>query len=166
MPSTYEDEYLSHYREIMAKKIGLLEYKKSDEQLINQLLVMMANDRVDYTLFFRKLCDFSELNQSVRDYFIDRDQFDHWSKDYIQRLKTQDLSDQQRQQLMQQTNPVYVLRNYMAQNAIKAAEDGDFSEVELLLTILKNPFITHPEADKYAGLPPDWASEITVSCSS
>jgi uncharacterized protein YdiU (UPF0061 family) len=54
----------------------------------------------------------------------------------------------------------------MAQEAIKAAENGDFSEVELLLTILKNPFITRPEADKYAGLPPDWASEITVSCSS
>jgi uncharacterized protein YdiU (UPF0061 family) len=162
----YENEYLSHYRQIMAKKLGLLEYKKSDESLINQLLVMMANDRVDYTLFFRKLCDFSEQNQSIRDYFIDRDKFDLWSKDYLLRVKAQDLSDKQRQQAMQQVNPAYVLRNYMAQDAIKAAENGDFSEVELLLTILKDPFVSRPEAEKYAGLPPDWASEITVSCSS
>jgi uncharacterized protein YdiU (UPF0061 family) len=162
----YENEYLSHYRQIMAKKLGLLEYKPSDESLINQLLVMMANDRVDYTLFFRKLCDFSEQNQSLRDYFIDRDKFDFWSRSYLLRLEAQDLSAEQRQQAMLKVNPAYVLRNYMAQEAIKAAENGDFSEVELLLTILKNPFITRPEADKYAGLPPDWASEITVSCSS
>jgi uncharacterized protein YdiU (UPF0061 family) len=162
----YENEYLSHYRQIMAKKLGLLEYKQSDEALINQLLVMMANDRVDYTLFFRKLCDFSEQNQSLRDYFIDRDKFDLWSKSYLLRLEAQDLSDEERQQAMLQVNPAYVLRNYMAQEAIEAAENGDFSEVELLLTILKNPFITRPEAEKYAGLPPDWASEITVSCSS
>ena len=162
----YENEYLSHYRQIMAKKLGLLEYKQSDEALINQLLVMMANDRVDYTLFFRKLCDFSEQNQSLRDYFIDRDKFDLWSKSYLLRLEVQDLSDEERQQAMLQVNPAYVLRNYMAQEAIEAAENGDFSEVELLLTILKNPFITRPEAEKYAGLPPDWASEITVSCSS
>ena len=162
----YENEYLSHYRQIMAKKLGLLEYTQSDESLINQLLVMMANDRVDYTLFFRKLCDFSEQNQSIRDYFIDRDKFDLWSMDYLLRVKAQDLGDEQRQQAMQQVNPAYVLRNYMAQDAIKAAENGDFSEVELLLTILKDPFVSRPEAEKYAGLPPDWASEITVSCSS
>jgi len=162
----YENEYLSHYRQIMAKKLGLLEYTQSDEQLINQLLVMMANDRIDYTLFFRKLCDFSEQNQSIRDYFIDRDKFDLWSKDYLLRVKAQDIGDEQRQQAMQQVNPAYVLRNYMAQDAIKAAENGDFSEVELLLTILKDPFVSRPEAEKYAGLPPDWASEITVSCSS
>lgn len=162
----YENEYLSHYRQIMAKKLGLLEYKKSDQSLINQLLVMMAADRVDYTLFFRKLCDFSEQNQTVRDYFIDRDQFDDWAKSYIQRLKTQDLSTQQRQEAMKSINPVYVLRNYMAQTAIEAAEGGDYSEVELLLKILKNPYTAYPKAKKYEGLPPDWASEITVSCSS
>ena len=50
--------------------------------------------------------------------------------------------------------------------AIEAAEGGDYSEVELLLTILSNPYVVHPEAKKYQGLPPDWASTISVSCSS
>jgi uncharacterized protein YdiU (UPF0061 family) len=162
----YEGEYLSQYRTIMAKKMGLLAYQPDDEPLINQLLIMMAKDQVDYTLFFRKLCDFSATNQSVRDYFIDRDQFDCWAKDYLQRLESQKLTDKERCQSMQNINPLYVLRNYMAQTAIEAAEGGDYSEVELLLAILGNPYIAHPNAKKYEGLPPDWASTISVSCSS
>ena len=67
---------------------------------------------------------------------------------------------------MRKINPVYVLRNYMAQIAIKAAEKGDFTELELLLSILKNPYTSDPKAVKYEGLPPDWASSISVSCSS
>lgn len=162
----YENEYLSQYRTIMATKIGLLEYQPEDEQLINQLLIMMSKDKVDYTLFFRKLCDFSATNQTVRDYFIDRDQFDHWSMGYLQRLNSQKLTDKQRCHSMRKINPVYVLRNYMAQIAIEAAEKGDFTELELLLSILKNPYTSDPKAVKYEGLPPDWASSISVSCSS
>jgi uncharacterized protein YdiU (UPF0061 family) len=162
----YEGEYLNQYRTIMAKKMGLLAYQPDDEPLINQLLIMMAKDQVDYTLFFRKLCDFSSTNQSVRDYFIDRDQFDCWAKDYLQRLESQKLTDKERCQSMQNINPLYVLRNYMAQTAIEAAEGGDYSDVELLLDILGNPYIAHPNAKKYEGLPPDWASTISVSCSS
>ena len=109
----------------------------------------MAKDKVDYTLFFRKLCDFSASNQTIRDYFIDRDQFDSWAISYLQRLEGQSTTDKQRQESMQQVNPVYVLRNYMAQTAIEAAEGGDYSEVELLLTILSNPYVVHPEAKKY-----------------
>ncbi len=162
----YENEYLQHFRTIMATKIGLLEYKSEDEQLINQLLNIMAKDKVDYTLFFRTLCDFSASNQTVRDYFIDRDQFDSWAVSYLQRLGAQSTTDKQRQESMQQVNPVYVLRNYMAQTAIEAAEGGDYSEVDLLLSILSNPYVVHPQAKKYQGLPPDWASTISVSCSS
>ena len=67
---------------------------------------------------------------------------------------------------MQRINPLYVLRNYMAQIAIEAAEAGDYSEVELLLKILQNPYTSDPQAKKYEGHPPDWASTISVSCSS
>ena len=67
---------------------------------------------------------------------------------------------------MLRTNPKYVLRNYMAQAAIEKAQQGDYSEVNLLLRVLQNPFDEHPEAEKYAGLPPDWADHISVSCSS
>ena len=163
---TYEPHYLTHYRALMAAKLGLLEYRDDDEQLLNSLLELLQKNAVDYSLFFRQLCTFSATDQSVRDHFIDRDAFDLWAEQYLQRLAQQPLTDQQRCAQMLRTNPKYVLRNYMAQAAIEKAQQGDYSEVNLLLRVLQNPFDEHPEAEKYAGLPPDWADHISVSCSS
>lgn len=163
---TYEPHYLTHYRALMAAKLGLLEYRDDDEQLLNSLLELLQKNAVDYSLFFRQLCTFSATDQSVRDHFIDRDAFDLWAEQYLQRLAQQSLTDQQRCAQMLRTNPKYVLRNYMAQAAIEKAQQGDYSEVNLLLRVLQNPFDEHPEAEKYAGLPPDWADHISVSCSS
>lgn len=163
---TYEPHYLAHYRALMAAKLGLLEYRDDDEQLLNSLLELLQKNAVDYSLFFRQLCTFSATDQSVRDHFIDRDAFDLWAEQYLQRLVQQPLTDQQRCAQMLRTNPKYVLRNYMAQAAIEKAQQGDYSEVNLLLRVLQNPFDEHPEAEKYAGLPPDWADHISVSCSS
>ena len=163
---TYEPHYLAHYRALMAAKLGLLEYRDDDEQLLNSLLELLQKNALDYSLFFRQLCTFSATDQSVRDHFIDRDAFDLWAEQYLQRLVQQPLTDQQRCAQMLRTNPKYVLRNYMAQAAIEKAQQGDYSEVNLLLRVLQNPFDEHPEAEKYAGLPPDWADHISVSCSS
>ncbi len=67
---------------------------------------------------------------------------------------------------MLKKNPKYVLRNYLGENAIQAAKSKDFSEVARLLTLLESPFEEHPGCEAYAGLPPDWASRIEISCSS
>jgi uncharacterized protein YdiU (UPF0061 family) len=69
---------------------------------------------------------------------------------------------------MQAANPRYVLRNWIAQRAIEAAEGDDFSEVQFLLRLLRNPFRVSPEAEVkgYAGPPPAWARNLSVSCSS
>jgi uncharacterized protein YdiU (UPF0061 family) len=162
----YESAFLTHFRNIMANKIGLEEYQPDDEPLINQLLELLQTNNVDYSIFFRTLSVFSDNRQSIRDQFIDRDGFDAWAQKYSERLNQQTITDQQRQHNMNQLNPKYVLRNYMAQAAIDAAKQGDYSEVELMLTVLQSPFEEHPEAEKYAGLPPDWADQLSVSCSS
>ena len=162
----YEPEFLNQFRNIMASKIGLEEYQLEDEQLINQLLELLQTNNVDYTIFFRALSAFSDDNQSIRDQFVDRKGFDSWAEKYSARLTQQDQTDQQRRQSMNAVNPKYVLRNYMAQAAIEAAKQGDYSEVNLLLDILQSPCKEHPEAEKYAGLPPDWADQLSVSCSS
>jgi len=162
----YEPEFLTCYRQLMAAKLGLEDFQDGDEQLINDLLSLMAKDRVDYSIFFRKLCNFSSQDNSVRDNFIHRDQFDDWAEKYSQRLAAQDLDDSQRSATMRSINPKYVLRNYMAQIAIEKAENGDYSEVERLLRIMQSPFEEHPNASEYAGHPPDWAAEIAISCSS
>jgi hypothetical protein len=163
---TYEPTFLEHYRDLMTAKLGLVQYTDSDENLINQLLTLMEENQVDYSLFFRQLCLFSSDNQSVRDLFVDRDAFDDWAKLYVQRLNQQQMSDNNRSATMLKTNPKYILRNYMAQAAIEKAEQGDYSEVNLLLEVLQSPFEEHPKAEHYAGLPPDWAETISVSCSS
>ena len=67
---------------------------------------------------------------------------------------------------MRAVNPKYILRNYMAQTAIEKAQEGDYTEVERLLNIMQTPFDEHPDAEEYAGLPSDWAADISVSCSS
>ena len=162
----YEPEFLSHYRQIMANKIGLESYQPQDESLINDLLALMEKDRVDYSLLFRKLCDFSPSNNTVRDYFIDRENFDLWAQTYQKRLANESTTEVVRRENMRAINPKYILRNYMAQTAIQRAQQGDYTEVDRLLKILHSPFDEHPDAEEYAGLPPDWASDIEVSCSS
>ena len=67
---------------------------------------------------------------------------------------------------MHSVNPLYVLRNHMAETAIKLARAGDFSEVQRLHQLLQSPFDEQPGAAAYAGFPPDWAQAIEVSCSS
>jgi serine/tyrosine/threonine adenylyltransferase len=67
---------------------------------------------------------------------------------------------------MNKVNPKYILRNYLLQIAIDKAKQDDFSEIEKLKQILRKPFDEQPEYERYADLPPDWAEDLTVSCSS
>jgi uncharacterized protein YdiU (UPF0061 family) len=67
---------------------------------------------------------------------------------------------------MRAVNPKYILRNYLAQQAIERAQEGDYSEVARLLRVLSRPFDEHPGDEALAGLPPAWAGRISVSCSS
>jgi len=85
---------------------------------------------------------------------------------YLARLDQESLGDTERRETMRGVNPKYVLRNYMAQAAIEMAQAGDYTEVNMLLKVLQSPCEEHPEAQQYAGLPPDWAEKISVSCSS
>jgi uncharacterized protein YdiU (UPF0061 family) len=73
---------------------------------------------------------------------------------------------------MRAANPKYVLRNHLAEVAIRAAEQGSFDEIEQLLKVLRHPFdeqvagVPPEQAEAYAGFPPEWAQSIEVSCSS
>ena len=78
-------------------------------------------------------------------------------------------SDQTHEQIglnMLKINPKFVLRNHLGETAIKKAQAGDFSEVDILLKILTTPYDEHEAYDDYANPPPDWAKSISISCSS
>jgi uncharacterized protein YdiU (UPF0061 family) len=134
-------------------------------------LQLLAANHVDYTIFMRRLCDFDSAtgaaNAPLRDMFLDRIAFDTWTTRYAAALRQQDSNDSERGQAMRAVNPKYILRNHLAEVAIRRAADArDYSEINRLHQLLTRPFDEQPENEAYAAEPPDWARQIEVSCSS
>jgi uncharacterized protein YdiU (UPF0061 family) len=167
--AVYHARYLELYASHMRAKLGFNQVFQEDEALIKDLLSLMAQDRVDYTILFRALCSFTpgQHNHAIRDLFLQREAFDEWAKRYQQRLAKEYSEDPLRQAQMRRVNPKYILRNYMAETAIRKAEDDkDYSEIDRLITLLQSPYDEQPEHEHYAEFPPEWANNIAVSCSS
>jgi serine/tyrosine/threonine adenylyltransferase len=166
----YKSAYDNKLDDLLHAKLGLHTKDQDDDKLIDAMFSLMQNTHVDFTLFFRRLGDLQVENPSadepLRDLFIDRPAFDAWAAQYRVRLRQENSVDAARRITMHAANPKYVLRNYLAQIAIEKAQNKDFSEIAKLLAILEKPFDEQPEHEKYAELPPDWASELEVSCSS
>jgi uncharacterized protein YdiU (UPF0061 family) len=101
----------------------------------------------------------------VRDQFMDRAAFDAWATALRGALRPRASVDADRRCCAWNARqPKFVLRNHLAEAAIRQAEAGDFSEVQRLLKVLQRPFDEHPEHDADAGFPPDWAHHLEVSC--
>jgi serine/tyrosine/threonine adenylyltransferase len=170
---TYEQRFPQAMRQRWRDKLGLAQTRDDDGELAVALLQEMAKGAADFTITFRRLCDWrSDLppddaaNAPVRDLFLDREGFDVWARRYSERLQSEGSVDVERAGRMRRVNPVYVLRNHMAETAIRQARQGDFSEVARLHRLLQNPFEAQSGAEADAGFPPDWATAIEVSCSS
>lgn len=166
----YQPEYQAKLDDLLHAKLGLQTRHADDGALLDSMFALMQNNHVDFTLFFRRLgecrLDDNAADEPVRDLFIDRAAFDAWAVQYRARLKSENSQDDVRRLAMHAVNPKYVLRNYLAQVAIEKAQNKDFSEIYKLLAVLERPFDEQPENDRYAALPPDWASGLEVSCSS
>jgi uncharacterized protein YdiU (UPF0061 family) len=164
----YAGIYNNRYIELMQHKLGLQQARPDDTTLIQDLLGLMAQSNADYTNTLRALSQFQSgaVNKQLRDRFIDRDAFDAWAKRYAQRLELENSIDQERAGRMNRLNPKYILRNYLAQAAIARAQQKDFSEIDLLLDLLADPYSERPDRQAYAAEPPDWGRHIEVSCSS
>lgn len=183
---SFETFFLSSMQKKMMSKLGLTDWQDGDHVLIDDLWSLMHRNRADFTLTFRQLAHVSGLtdasavqiehdlggtvNASIQpfvDLFIDRDDASAWLDRYRRRIAQQGSpTNHERIQSMLASNPLYVLRNHLAQQAIEFAQEGDNSEIERLLTILANPFEAKAGFEAYSALPPAWASKIEVSCSS
>lgn len=161
----YEGLFDAAWAEQKRLKLGLREQREGDGGLFDELLDMMAQSLADYSIVFRLLSD--QDAEACRDQFIERAQFDVWLEKYTARLLQESSSESERQVAMRQVNPLYVLRNYMAETAIRMAEDSqDFSEIDRLSKLLSNPYQEQPGMQRYSQRPPDWAQSLSVSCSS
>lgn len=184
----FEPVFLQSMQQKMMSKLGLQTWMETDASLVDDLWKLMHQHRADFTLTFRQLAYASgvplssamteeriqlDLGGSWRpglepfvDLFPDRQAAREWLQRYLARLSHEHPDPDVRVKGMMSVNPLYVLRNHLAQQAIEAAQAGDPSEIDTLMKLLSNPFTPQPGFDTYAALPPAWASRIEVSCSS
>lgn len=188
------NDYVAHFerrwREMTAAKLGLASLDdETDAKLADEALGVLRSTETDMTIWWRKLADVAsrpldgvsdapprsaplaaayykpeEVSAQVRaatEAFCDH---------YAARLRALGIDDDARRESMNEVNPKYVLRNYLAQVAIDAAEAGDVAPAAELFRVMKRPYDEQPEAQHYAALRPDWARTKAgcsqLSCSS
>ena len=152
----------------MAAKLGFAQPSARTNALVESLLPLMAADKVDMSIFWRRLSHWAVARDpkdpQVRDLFLNRDAIDTWLLQYSEQ-PAQDTPGPDAD-LMLKTNPKFVLRNHLGEMAIQSAKSKDYSVLNNLLSALQTPFDEHPEFSSFADFPPEWASSIEISCSS
>jgi hypothetical protein len=166
----YEPAFFAEWARLLRAKLGLATAREGDAELGGELLALMAGARVDYTRFWRALCELrldpAAEQPALRDRFVEREAFDAWAARYRARLAAEGSDDEERRARMRAVNPKFVLRNYLAEQAIRRAHAGDFGMIEALRVVLATPFEEHPEREGWADEPPEWGRHLVVSCSS
>ena len=173
----YKTDFEVKSLNMMRSKLGLETEDAEDASLIQKLEVNLQLIETDMTIFFRKLSDFnfekpSEGLEIVNDAFYisteipkeTRQKWDIWFQSYANRLGKEQKTAEQRKKNMNNVNPKYVLRNYMAQMAIDAANAGDYNLIDELFQMLKKPYTEQPTHEKWFAKRPDWARH-KVGCS-
>jgi uncharacterized protein YdiU (UPF0061 family) len=174
----YDALYQQHSQRFFAAKFGLLNYRTEDAALINDAFDLLQQAQVDMTEFFKHLenvdlaqPDAACLQPAFYDpslYQSHHPAFTAWLKRYAARIQADD--PQQRRTLMRQTNPRFILRNYLAQQAIDQATQGDLNFLHQLQQRLRHPYTDQPEDSHLYGKRPEWAKNKAgcsmLSCSS
>ncbi|WP_374266054.1 YdiU family protein [Zoogloea sp.] len=173
--SSYAPTFEARFMDLLRAKLGLAQALPGDEDFVGDTFALLQQQRLDFTQFFRRLgrlparvdeAERAAADAPLRDLALDRDALDAWLALWRARLGAEGRPDAERQAAMDATNPKFVLRNWIAESAIRAARAGDFSEVEAVRACLARPFDEQPQFERFAAPPPDWAAGLAVSCSS
>ena len=160
---TYESIFQNKLAELYRKKLGFMTARNEDAQLIQGLLDIMESERLDYTNTFRNL---SQAVTETKTNELNSDVAMSWIKSYQERHNKESKSIAKKISLMNAINPKYILRNYMAQEVIEAAENSDFSAAETLIEVITSPYDELEQYEHFANRSPDWAKNLEISCSS
>jgi uncharacterized protein YdiU (UPF0061 family) len=176
----FVEAYARHDRAFNAAKLGLRELGETDDALLQDMHALMQVAEVDMTLWHRGLAEL-DLQQPrlgmLREAFYDADKLhaqqaalDAWLARYAERARREGMDAGERRAAMDAVNPRYVLRNYLAQQAIDRAEAGDEAGIGDLLEVLRRPYEEQPGRENFGGKRPDWARDrpgcSMLSCSS
>ena len=196
----YAEVHEAEYRRMMADKLGFAawqageegeEGEEGDDALLDELHRVLQQGEIDMTLFFRQLAlvepDAAASPDTMRHAlaYFDAACYDPsrraacepdllaWLARYARRSAADPAPGADpaaRRDRMNRANPLYVPRNYLAQQAIDAAEQGDLSELETLMDTLRQPYTEQPGRARFAARRPDWARNkpgcSMLSCSS
>ncbi|EAR14009.1 hypothetical protein PI23P_05907 [Polaribacter irgensii 23-P] len=177
----YKTDFESKSLQMMQSKLGFFSSDKKDIDLIQNLEDLLQLTETDMTIFFRNLSKFTEESSGLKlieDAFYDlknisieiKSSWNLWFEKYAERLQKEPLSPKERTAKMNAVNPKYVLRNYMSQMAIDAADEGDYALIDELFQLLKQPYSEQPDKEKWFAKRPEWARDKAgcsmLSCSS
>ncbi|MCB9535240.1 MAG: YdiU family protein [Myxococcales bacterium] len=180
----YADTFEPAQRAMFAAKLGLADWQDGDGELVEALLRSLLQVETDMTIFYRGLADVpiaadadddARLAPIADAWYVEpspaaRGAQAAWLRVWAERVRADGRPDALRRAEMNRTNPKYVLRNYLAQLAIDAAEAGDPSRIGETLDVMRRPYDEQPGRDEYAAKRPEWARHrpgcSMLSCSS
>ena len=191
--SVYVDTMQSQWQKTMLGKLGLKQWTQAEDSLLESLFELLRSIETDMTWFYRLLGTWPIDHEPLQDDLANKtaamahfgeafyrpEQSDNpyaskliaWLERYRQRVLEDHQDPRHRQALMEQTNPLYVLRNYLAQEAIdQAQEQGNPSLIMELLDVLRDPYKQQTGKERFAKKRPEWARNrpgcSMLSCSS
>ena len=182
----YGEEYDRLDRAMWRSKLGLdaVGDTEATNALLADLFPLLTATETDMTIFFRALGRVpvnGEVESTTASAVADAyyrpedaarvaDETTAWLTRRAELCRTDGRTDDERRQTMDAVNPRYVLRNYLAQEAIDAAEADDFSRVVELLDVMRRPYDDQPGRERFAEKRPEWARSrpgcSQLSCSS
>jgi uncharacterized protein YdiU (UPF0061 family) len=159
----YQDVYRSTFLALLRTKLGVAGVRDDDADTALELFRMLEARRIDWTNFWRALSNSADGARAL----LGEDEASRaWFERYAALLAGDPRNEDERRTAMRAVNPKYVLRNWVAQEAIAASESGDDSVVQALLDVVRAPFDEHPEHEAWAQPAPPQYRGLSVSCSS
>ncbi|WP_027086120.1 protein adenylyltransferase SelO [Cohnella panacarvi] len=145
----YASQYSRHWLAGMRAKLGLVGEEEQDQTLIENLLEIMERVGADFTNTFRALT----LNKQDDEALFGSAEFAEWEERWKARLGRQQASQAESQQLMRAANPAVIPRNHRVEEALEAANRGDYGAMERLVAVLARPFAYDAAQEQYCALP-------------